>query len=54
MHDLIVHLRDRVVVRHARRPDGRPDGRIESAILAGGPIVMDPPGITIRVEELFA
>jgi Uma2 family endonuclease len=50
MHYLIVHLRNRVVVYHARRPDGR----IESAILAGGPIVMNPPGITITVEELFA
>ena len=48
-HYLIVHLRRRTVIHH-RRTD---DGRIESAILSAGPIVLDPPGITIRVEELF-
>jgi Uma2 family endonuclease len=48
-HYLIVHLRRRTVIHH-RRTD---DGRIESAILSAGPIALDPPGITIRVEELF-
>ena len=48
-HYLIVHLRRRTVIHH-RRTD---NGRIESAILSAGPIALAPPGITIRVEELF-
>jgi Uma2 family endonuclease len=48
-HHLIVHLGRRVVIHHRRTEDGR----IESGILASGPIPLDPPGITIRMEELF-
>ena len=48
-HYLIVHLRNRVVIHHARRDDGR----IESAILSSGPIALDPPGLAIMVEDLL-
>ncbi len=49
MHYLIVHLRSRMVVHHARRPDGR----IESAILGQGRIALDPPGIALEVAALL-
>lgn len=49
-HYLIVHLRNRVVVHHARRDDGR----IESAILSSGAIALDPPGLAVTVEELLS
>jgi Uma2 family endonuclease len=49
-HYLIVHLAKRIVIHHRRRDDGG----IESAVLGAGPVVLDPPGITIRVEDLFA
>lgn len=48
-HYLIVHLARRVVIHHRRLEDGR----IESAILASGPIPLDPPGLTVTVEALF-
>lgn len=48
-HYLIVHLTERVVLHHARRQDGR----IESAILGTGALALDPPGIALRIEDLF-
>jgi Uma2 family endonuclease len=48
-HYLIVHLARRVVIHHRRLEDGR----IESSILASGPIALDPPGLTVTVEALF-
>ncbi len=48
-HYLIVHLAKRIVIHHRRRGD---EG-IESAILGAGTVALDPPGIAIRVEDLF-
>jgi Uma2 family endonuclease len=47
-HYLIVHPTRRTVIHHRRTGD-----RIETRILASGPIEMDPPGITITVEEIY-
>jgi Uma2 family endonuclease len=47
-HYLIVHPTKRTVIHHRRNGDG-----IDTRILASGPIVMDPPGITITVEEFY-
>ena len=44
----IVHPVRRFVVHHRRT-----DAGIATAILSGGPIGMDPPGITVAVEELW-
>jgi Uma2 family endonuclease len=48
-HYLIVHLAKRVVLHHRKLEDGR----IETAILGGGALVLDPPGITLSVEDLL-
>jgi Uma2 family endonuclease len=48
-HYIIIHLALRRVIHH-RRTD---DGRIESAILTGGALVLEPPGISVQVEGLF-
>lgn len=48
-HYLILHLAKRVAIHHRRREDGS----IETAILGAGPILLDPPGIRVRVEDLF-
>ena len=47
-HYLIVHATRRLVTHHRRTPDG-----IDTRIIAGGGIVMDPPGITITIEEIY-
>lgn len=47
-HYLIVRPIQRRVIHHRRAGD-----RIDTAILANGPIALDPPGIAITVEELF-
>ncbi len=47
-HYLIVHP-DRHSVIHHRRADER----IDTSIVAAGPIVLDPPGLLINVEELY-
>jgi Uma2 family endonuclease len=47
-HYLIVHPTKRTVIHHRRNGDG-----IDTRILASGPIVLDPPGMTITVEELY-
>jgi Uma2 family endonuclease len=47
-HYLIVHPTKRTVIHHRRNGDG-----IDTRILGSGPIVMNPPGITITVEELY-
>jgi Uma2 family endonuclease len=46
-HYLIVRLRDRAIIHHARNPDGT----ILTRIIREGPIHLDPPGITI--SDLF-
>lgn len=48
-HYLIVDLERRLVIHH-RRLD---DGRIETRLLASGPIDLDPPGITIQTADIF-
>ena len=48
-HYLVVHLAKRVVIHHGRQADGK----FSISILASGPIVMDPPGIAITVEQLL-
>lgn len=48
-HYLMVRSRRREVV-HCRRVDDR----IEARILTAGPIVLDPPGIAVTVEEFYA
>jgi Uma2 family endonuclease len=47
-HYLIVHPIHRTVIHHRR--DGE---RIDTRLVAAGPIAMDPPGIVITVEEIF-
>ena len=48
-HYLIVHPTRRVVTHHRRVGT-----RIETLPVVNGPIVLDPPGIVITVEELYA
>jgi Uma2 family endonuclease len=48
-HYLIVHPTKRVVTHHRRTADG-----IDTRIIVAGEIVMDPPGITITLEEIYA
>ena len=47
-HYLIVHPTKRIVTHHRRS-----GGSIETLVLVGGPITMDPPGIAVTVEELY-
>ena len=48
-HYLIVHPEQRLVIHHAR---GEGDV-IATRILAEGPLVLDPPGLAIRIEDLL-
>jgi Uma2 family endonuclease len=48
-HYLVVHPTKRVVTHHRRTADG-----IDTRIVFTGSIAMDPPGITITVEEIYA
>ena len=47
-HYLIVHPDRRVLVHHARRGD-----EIATRILHGGELHLDPPGLELRIEDLF-
>ena len=47
-HYLMVHPTRRIVVHHRRVGGG-----FETTIVGSGAIVLDPPGITIMVEELY-
>ncbi len=47
-HYLIVHPDRRVLVHHARRGD-----EIATRILHGGALRLDPPGLDLRIEDLF-
>ena len=47
-HYLIVHPTKRIVTHHRRH-----GASIETLVVVGGPITMDPPGISITVEELY-
>lgn len=48
-HYVIIHLGLRRVIHHRRTEDGR----IESAILTGGALALEPPGISVPVDGLF-
>ena len=48
-HYLIVKVKNRSVIHHARRDDGS----IETRIVGSGPLGLDPPGITVKVESFF-
>ena len=48
-HYLLVDAVKRIVVHHRKEADGR----IMTMILPAGPLTLDPPGITIQVEDLF-
>ncbi len=48
MHYLIVHATRPVIIHHRRSPLG-----IDTRIVAGGKITMDPPGITIDLDEIY-
>ena len=47
-HYVIVHPDRRILVHHARRGD-----EIATRILHGGPLRLDPPGLDLRIEDLF-
>jgi Uma2 family endonuclease len=47
-HYLIVHPTRRTVIHHRRTDDA-----IDTRIIFGGPIAMDPPGLIITVEEIY-
>lgn len=49
LHYLIVRTAKRQVIHHARHGD-----RIESRVIAAGPLRLDPPGLTVTVEDFFA
>ncbi|MGG5808518.1 Uma2 family endonuclease [Falsiroseomonas sp. CW058] len=49
-HYLVVHLARRLVIHHRRDEDGA----IATRMLPGGSLTLDPPGITVGVEDLFA
>ena len=49
-HYLVVSTKDRRLIHHARG-EGE---TIATRILVSGPLLLDPPGITIQVEEAFA
>lgn len=48
MHYLIVHPIRRRIIHHRRV-----DGGIETRLVVGGEIVMDPPGIAITIDEIY-
>lgn len=49
-HYLIVKIESRTIIQHARGADGT----IATAIVTGGRLALDPPGIAIGLEEVFA
>lgn len=49
-HYLVVHTKRRAVVHHRRRDDGG----IATEIVATGRITLDPPGLSVAVEEFYA
>jgi Uma2 family endonuclease len=49
-HYLIIWADKRQIAHHERGGDGE----IETRIVTGGEITLDPPGITIAVEDIYA
>jgi len=48
-HYLIVDTEKRIIIHHHLIEDGR----IESRFLHEGPLTLDPPGLTIEVQDIF-
>ncbi|HYF09406.1 MAG TPA: Uma2 family endonuclease [Acetobacteraceae bacterium] len=48
-HYLILDAEKRMTIHHQRRDDGT----LTTRIAGSGPITLDPPGIAIRIEDLF-
>lgn len=48
-HYVQINLGRRVLLHHRRQPDGS----VLTAILGGGALLLDPPGLTLAVEEFF-
>ena len=48
-HYLIVKIKGRSVIHHARDGDG-----IRTTILSGGPLRLDPPGLEVSLDAFFA
>ena len=49
MHDVIVNTSKRAAVHH-RRSGG---DRIETALIRHGQITLDPPGLTVALDDLL-
>lgn len=49
MHYLIVRPETQRVVRHSRRPDGD----VATELFTSGEIVLDPPGLTLALDEFY-
>jgi hypothetical protein len=50
-HYLVFWADRRQVIHHRRRDDGQ---GIDTRMMTEGEIVLDPPGITIAVEDVYA
>lgn len=48
-HYLIVRGDRRMVIHHRREADGR----IETRLFSAGPVLLDPPGISVEVDALY-
>jgi hypothetical protein len=48
-YDLIVWPEEQRIVRHSRMPDDQ----IATQVFVSGEIGLDPPGITVTVEEFY-
>lgn len=48
-HYLIVKSKNRNVIHHSQSEDGR----IETRVIRSGPLILDPPGLTVQVEGFF-
>jgi Uma2 family endonuclease len=48
-HYVLADTKTRTIVQHRIGPDGR----IDTLVLRGGELELDPPGIRIRISELF-
>lgn len=48
-HYLVIETKNRTVIHHERAADGR----IETRIVRAGALVIDPPGIAVKVESFF-
>jgi Uma2 family endonuclease len=48
-HYLIVKSESRTVIHHVRKVDGG----IETRIVTGGPLDLDPPGVSVTIESFF-